>query len=167
MRRFLFTLALLAAPIIAPALSPFAPTPALALQPDEILKDPALEARAREISKELRCLVCQNQSIDDSDATLARDLRILVRDRLKAGDSDAETVDFIVERYGDFVLLRPPFKNSTLVLWIGPGVIFLLGIVGVTLWHRRRREAVAAPVAPLSAAERDRVDALLAEKPDR
>ena len=172
MRRFLIILALFAAPLIAPApvgpaLSPFAPTAALALQPDEILKDPELEVRAREISKELRCLVCQNQSIDDSDATLARDLRILVRDRLKAGDTDAEAVDFIVERYGDFVLLRPPFKNSTLILWIGPGVIFLLGIVGVTLWHRRRRDAVAAPVAPLSAAERDRVDALLADKTDR
>ena len=167
MKLFLFTLALLAAPLIAPGLSLYVPTPALALQPDEILKDPALEARAREISKELRCLVCQNQSIDDSDATLARDLRILVRDRLKAGDTDAEAVEFIVERYGDFVLLRPPFKNSTLILWIGPGVIFLLGIIGVTLWHRRRREAVAAPVAPLSAAERDRVDALLAEKSDR
>ena len=167
MRIFLFTLALFAAPLIAPALSPLSPAPALALQPDEILKDPALEARAREISKELRCLVCQNQSIDDSDATLARDLRILVRDRLKAGDTDTEAVDFIVERYGDFVLLRPPFKNSTLILWIGPGVIFLLGIIGVTLWHRRRRDAVAAPVAPLSADERNRVDALLAEKTDR
>jgi len=167
MRLVLFTLALLAAPLIAPGLSLYAPAPALALQPDEILKDPALEARAREISKELRCLVCQNQSIDDSGATLARDLRILVRDRLKAGDTDAEAVEFIVERYGDFVLLRPPFKNSTLILWIGPGVIFLLGIIGVTLWHRRRREAVAAPVAPLSAAERDQVDALLAEKSDR
>lgn len=167
MRIFLFIAALLAAPLCAPALSPLAPSEALALQPDEILKDPALEARAREISKELRCLVCQNQSIDDSDATLARDLRILVRDRLTAGDTDTEAVDFIVERYGDFVLLRPPFKNSTLILWIGPGVIFAIGIFGVTLWHRRRRVAVAAPVAPLSADERARVDAMLAEKPDR
>ena len=167
MRIFLFIAALLAAPLCAPALSPFTPSEALALQPDEILKDPALEARAREISKELRCLVCQNQSIDDSDATLARDLRILVRDRLTAGDTDTEAVDFIVERYGDFVLLRPPFKNSTLILWIGPGVIFAIGIFGVTLWHRRRRVAVAAPVAPLSADERARVDAMLAEKPDQ
>jgi cytochrome c-type biogenesis protein CcmH len=167
MRIFLFIAALLAAPLCAPALSPFATSEALALQPDEILKDPALEARAREISKELRCLVCQNQSIDDSDATLARDLRILVRDRLTAGDTDTEAVDFIVERYGDFVLLRPPFKNSTLILWIGPGVIFAIGIFGVTLWHRRRRVAVAAPVAPLSADERARVDAMLAEKPDQ
>lgn len=179
MRLFLFVAALLTAPLIAPvfspvlspllspAISPFGPPAALALQPDEILKDPALEARAREISKVLRCLVCQNQSIDDSDATLARDLRILVRDRLTAGDTDTEAVDFIVERYGDFVLLRPPFKKSTLILWIGPGVIFLIGIFGVTLWHRRRRVAVAEPIAPLSADERARVDALLAEKPEQ
>jgi cytochrome c-type biogenesis protein CcmH len=163
----LFVAVLLAAPLIAPvispAISPFAPPAALALQPDETLKDPALEARAREISKELRCLVCQNQSIDDSDATLARDLRTLVRDRLTAGDTDTETVNFIVERYGDFVLLRPPFKNSTLILWIGPGVIFLIGIIGVTLWHRRRCVAVVAPVVPLTSDERARVDALLAE----
>jgi cytochrome c-type biogenesis protein CcmH len=167
MKLFLFVAVLLAAPLVAPvispAISPFAPPAALALQPDEILKDPALEARAREISKELRCLVCQNQSIDDSDATLARDLRILVRDRLTAGDTDTETVNFIVERYGDFVLLRPPFKNSTLILWIGPGVIFLIGIIGVTLWHRRRCVAVVAPVVPLTSDERARVDALLAE----
>lgn len=141
--------------------------PARAVLPDEIMTDPAKEARARELSKELRCMVCQNQSIDDSDATLARDLRILVRDRLTAGDTDTEAVEFIVERYGDFVLLRPPFKNSTLILWIGPGVIFAIGIFGVTLWHRRRRVAVAAPVAPLSADERARVDAMLAEKPDQ
>jgi cytochrome c-type biogenesis protein CcmH len=167
MKLFLFVAVLLAAPLIAPVISPaifpFAPPAALALQPDEILKDPALEARAREISKELRCLVCQNQSIDDSDATLARDLRTLVRDRLTAGDTDTETVNFIVERYGDFVLLRPPFKNSTLILWIGPGVIFLIGIIGVTLWHRRRCVAVVAPVVPLTSDERARVDALLAE----
>ena len=167
MRLILFVTALLTVPLLVPAITPISPPAALALQPDEVLKDPALEARAREISKELRCLVCQNQSIDDSDATLARDLRILVRDRLKAGDTDTEAVDFIVERYGDFVLLRPPFKNSTLILWIGPGVIFLIGVIGVTIWHRRRRVAVAAPVAPLSADEQSRIDALLAEKPER
>ena len=152
-------LLLVAALLAAPA--------ALAVQPDEILKDPALEARAREISKELRCLVCQNQSIDDSDATLARDLRIVVRDRLKAGDTDTQTVAFVVERYGDFVLLRPPFKASTLILWIGPALFLIAGMVGVFVWHRRRRGAVAAAVAPLSADERARVDALLAEKPER
>jgi cytochrome c-type biogenesis protein CcmH len=140
---------------------------ALAVQPDEILKDPALEARARVISKELRCLVCQNQSIDDSGATLARDLRIVVRDRLKAGDTDTQTVAFIVDRYGDFVLLRPPFKASTLILWIGPALILIAGMVGVFVWHRRRRSAVSTPVAPLTADERARVNALLAEKPER
>jgi cytochrome c-type biogenesis protein CcmH len=152
-------LLLIAALLAAPA--------ALAVQPDEILKDPALEARARVISKELRCLVCQNQSIDDSDATLARDLRIVVRDRLKAGDTDTQTVAFIVDRYGDFVLLRPPFKASTLILWIGPALILIAGMVGVFVWHRRRRSAVSTPVAPLTADERARVNALLAEKPER
>ena len=148
------------------ALLVLAAAPAAAVQPDEILKDPALEARAREISKELRCLVCQNQSIDDSDAPLARDLRLLVRDRLKAGDSDSQAMAFIVERYGDFVLLRPPFRSYTAVLWAGPALFLLAGIAGVTIWHRRRRTAVRE-TAPLSAEEKARVDALLArgEKP--
>lgn len=163
MKMLLFAALMTASLLAAPPMT----LPAHAVEPDEILKDPALEARAREISKELRCLVCQNQSIDDSDATLARDLRIVVRDRLKAGDSDAQTVAFVVERYGDFVLLRPPFKASTLVLWIGPALILLAGIAGVVLWHRRRRSAAAAPVAPLTDAERARVDALLAENPDQ
>ena len=95
-------------------------TPALAVQPDEVLKDPALESRARAISQELRCLVCQNQSIDDSNAPLARDLRILVRDRLKAGDSDDKVMEFVTDRYGDYVLLRPPFNAHTLMLWTAP-----------------------------------------------
>ena len=111
--------------------------PAFAVEPGEMLADPALEARAREISKELRCLVCQNQSIDDSDATLARDLRIVVRERLTAGDTDSETVAFIVDRYGDFVLLRPPFKASTLILWIGPALILVAGPI-----HRIRVDAL-------------------------
>jgi cytochrome c-type biogenesis protein CcmH len=134
--------------------------PAAAVQPDEILKDPALEARAREISKELRCLVCQNQSIDDSDAPLARDLRILVRDRLRAGDSDGQVMTFIVDRYGDFVLLRPPFRSYTAILWAGPALFLLAGIAGVAIWHRRRRDALPEG-APLSADEKARVDALL------
>lgn len=163
MRALLVIAALLATPLLA---APFT-TAALAVQPDEILKDPALEARARAISKELRCLVCQNQSIDDSDATLAHDLRIVVRERLTAGDTDSEAVAFIVERYGDFVLLRPPFKASTLVLWIGPALILIVGIIGVFVWHRRRRDAVAAPVAPLTADEQARIDTLLSETPDR
>ncbi|WP_434615887.1 cytochrome c-type biogenesis protein [Azospirillum sp. B2RO_4] len=137
-------------------------SPALAVQPDEVLKDPALESRARAISQELRCLVCQNQSIDDSNAPLARDLRILVRDRLKAGDSDDRVMEFVTDRYGDYVLLRPPFKATTLVLWIGPFAVLLLGAVGTFLFLRGRRGVAAgADTAPLSADERRRLDALL------
>jgi cytochrome c-type biogenesis protein CcmH len=130
-----------------------------AVEPDEILSDPALEARARGISKQLRCLVCQNQSIDDSNADLARDLRILVRQRLMRGESDKAVIGFIVERYGDFVLLRPPFKAGTLVLWLGPPALLVLGAAAVVLYFRRRRAAQAAP--PLSADERRRIDTLL------
>ncbi len=111
--------------------------PAMAVQPDEILSDPALEHRARALSADLRCLVCQNQSIDDSNAPLARDLRVLVRERLKAGDSDAQAVDFIVARYGDFVLLRPRFTPETWILWIGPFALLL--VAGALLYLRRRR----------------------------
>lgn len=141
-------------------------SPAVAVQPDEILKNPALESRARDISRELRCLVCQNQSIDDSDAPLARDLRILVRDRLRAGDTDREAVKFITDRYGDFVLLRPPFRASTLVLWIGPALFLVAGAAGVVLWHRRRG-ASAGAAAPLSEAEATRLEGLLARGDDR
>ncbi|WP_119392993.1 cytochrome c-type biogenesis protein [Taklimakanibacter lacteus] len=112
-------------------------SPLRAVQPDEILPDPALEERARALSTNLRCLVCQNQSIDDSNAPLARDLRILLRERLKAGDSDDQAVDFIVARYGDFVLLRPRFTPETWILWIGPFVL-LLG-AGALLYLRRKR----------------------------
>jgi cytochrome c-type biogenesis protein CcmH len=111
--------------------------PAIAVQPDEILSDPVLEGRARALSEGLRCLVCQNQSIDDSNAPLARDLRLLLRERLKAGDSDAQAVDFIVARYGDFVLLRPRFMPETWLLWIGPFAL-LLG-AGAIVYLRRRR----------------------------
>jgi len=143
-------------------------SPALAVQPDEILSDPAMEERAREISKELRCLVYQNQSIDDSDAPLARDLRLLVRERLQAGDSDEDTMEFIVDRYGDFVLLRPPFKTSTLILWIGPALILIAGILGVVIWHRRRpATAVSTSTAPLSVEEQAKLDRVLAKDSDR
>ena len=130
-----------------------------AVEPGEILSDPALEARARTISKQLRCLVCHNQSIDDSDADLARDLRVLVRERLTAGDSDDAVIGFVADRYGDFVLLRPPFKASTLVLWLGSPALLVLGAVVVVLYFRRRRTAQA--VAPLSADEQRRIDTLL------
>ncbi|MBK1838792.1 cytochrome c-type biogenesis protein CcmH [Azospirillum sp. YIM B02556] len=136
--------------------------PALAVQPDEVLPDPALETRARAISQELRCLVCQNQSIDDSNAPLARDLRLLVRDRLKAGDSDTKVMEYVTDRYGDYVLLRPPFKATTLVLWVGPFAVLLLGAAGTFLFLRGRRGVAAgADTAPLSADERRRLDALL------
>jgi cytochrome c-type biogenesis protein CcmH len=121
-------------------------TPALAVQPDEILPNPALERRARAISADLRCLVCQNQSIDESDAPLARDLRILVRERLKAGDGDAAVRDFVVQRYGDFVLLRPRFALHTAILWLAPALVLGLGALGLILALLRRRAATASPL---------------------
>lgn len=135
-----------------------------ATSPDEMLTDPSLEARARALGHELRCLVCQNQSIDDSDADLAHDLRRLVRERLTAGDSDAEVKAFLVARYGDFVLLDPPFRPSTWLLWLGPALGLLLA-VGWLLLRGRRRQADA--VQPLDEAERARLDRLLAESGDR
>jgi cytochrome c-type biogenesis protein CcmH len=126
--------------------------PALAVQPDEILADPALEARARAISAGLRCLVCQNQSIDDSDATLARDLRLLIRERLKAGDSDGNVIAFVVDRYGEFVLLKPRFEAKTIALWTGPFVVVLLTLF--ILLIRARRPPTAAMEAPLTDAEK-------------
>ena len=132
--------------------------PALAVQPDEVLKDPALEARARALSRDLRCMVCQNQSIDDSDAPLARDLRILVRERLTAGDSDRQVIDFLVARYGDFVLLKPPLTGETALLWFTPLLVLLIAGAGLWLWLRRRTADLS--VAPLSAAEQARIDEL-------
>lgn len=135
--------------------------PVRAVEPDEMLADPALEERARDISRHLRCLVCQNQSIDDSNADLARDLRILVRERLKAGDTDEEVIDFIVARYGEFVLLKPPVKDETLPLWLGPFALVLVGAIAIALYYARRR---AAAPPPLSADERKRLDELLGGK---
>ena len=138
--------------------------PAHAVQPDEILADPVLEARARDVGRHLRCVVCQNQSIDDSNSDLARDMRILVRKRLTAGASDAEVIDYMVSRYGDYVLLDPPFKATTYVLWLAPAAIGLIGLASIALYYRRRRaEAAVAPVAALSAEEEKRVKALLGE----
>jgi cytochrome c-type biogenesis protein CcmH len=116
------------------------PATAWAVQPDEVLSDPALEARARALSKELRCMVCQNQSIDDSAAPLARDLRLLVRERLTGGDSDQQVLDFLVARYGEFVLLKPPFAWHTALLWLGPPGVLLGGalVLLVTAWRRSR-----------------------------
>ena len=131
---------------------------ALAVEPDEILADAALEARARTLSAELRCLVCQNQSIDDSNAPLARDLRIIVRERLSAGDSDAEVLDFVVQRYGEFVLLRPRFRLGTLLLWFS--VPMLLALAAWMLW-RMRRSGAANATPPLSADEERKLAELL------
>jgi cytochrome c-type biogenesis protein CcmH len=133
--------------------------PGLAFQPDEVLGDAGLEARARDISADIRCLVCQNQSIDDSDAPLARDLRILVRERLVAGDSDSEVVDFLVYRYGEFVLLQPRFGLHTLVLWLGPFAILALAALAALKW--RRRVADQAGEAALSGAEARRLAELM------
>ena len=135
---------------------------AAATSPDEVLDDPELERRARALAKELRCLVCQNQSIDDSDADLARDLRGLVRERLLAGDSDDALIAFVSERYGDFVLLRPPVKPSTWGLWYGPPALALLaGIAMVAYVRSRRREPEAAPVDELSDEEQAKLEQLL------
>jgi cytochrome c-type biogenesis protein CcmH len=144
-----------------------AATTAGAVEPDEVLKDPVLEARAREIGKELRCLVCQNQSIDDSDADLARDLRVLVRERLTNGDSNQQVVDYVVSRYGDFVLLNPPFKAATYALWLGPAVLVIAGVIAVVVFYRRRAAAAGAAGAPppLSEAEKSRLAGLLGDDP--
>ena len=115
-----------------------APSAAWAVQPDEVLSDATLEARARALSKELRCMVCQNQSIDDSDAPLARDLRLLVRERLKGGDSDQQVMEFLVARYGDFVLLKPPFNWHTALLWLGPPAALVGGALVLVMIARRR-----------------------------
>jgi cytochrome c-type biogenesis protein CcmH len=134
--------------------------PSFAVQPDEILKDPALEARARHLSSELRCLVCQNQSIDDSEAPLARDLRLLVRERLTQGDSDTQVLDFLVSRYGQFVLLRPRLELQTILLWGLPPAALLAGMAGLLITARRRRR-LAVDAAPLSAEEQQRLSTLV------
>jgi cytochrome c-type biogenesis protein CcmH len=132
--------------------------PALGVQPDEILKDPALEARSRALSQELRCMVCQNQSIDDSDAPLAKDLRVLVRERLVAGDSDGQVINFLVTRYGEFVLLRPRVTAHTLLLWLAPFAVLIIG--AIAFLAARRRTAAPGP-EHLTADEEARINALL------
>ncbi|SDP21607.1 cytochrome c-type biogenesis protein [Afipia sp. GAS231] len=138
---------------------------AFAVQPDEIMGDPAKEARARDLSRELRCMVCQNQSIDDSEAPLARDLRLLVRERIAAGDSDNQVMDFLVARYGEFVLLKPRVNQHTLVLWLVPPLALAGG--GLALWlHNRRRRKSAGSADPsllhLTDEEEARIDRLIA-----
>ena len=141
-----------------------AAAPALAVQPDEMLDDPALETRARELSRELRCLVCQNESIDDSNADLARDLRILVRERILAGDTDEEVRDFLVERYGEFVLLKPRFEGMTLVLWLSGPILLIVGGVVAVLFLRRRERRAERSDAPLTSDERAALERALRER---
>ena len=137
------------------------PLTARAVQPDEIMTDPKLEARARALSAELRCMVCQNELIDESNADLARDLRLLVRERLQAGDSDEQIRAFLVRRYGDFILLKPPFKLETWLLWGAPFLVLLMG--GCLILFARRRQQSFAPANPLSEAERAKLDAMLGD----
>jgi cytochrome c-type biogenesis protein CcmH len=136
-------------------------TPAAAVQPDEMLADAGLEARARDISKEVRCLVCRNESIDDSSADLARDLRLLVRERLMAGDSDAEVRSYLVARYGEFVLLKPEFSAANAALWLAGPFAFLIGLGAIIAYLRARRPQAAANEAPLSEAETKRLKDIL------
>lgn len=160
MRRAAAMLAMLAAVML------LAIARAGAVLPDEVLADPALEARARAISAELRCMVCQNQSIDDSDAELARDLRILVRNRLVAGDSDEEVIDYVVARYGEFVLLRPRFNLRNAILWAMPALLLLIG--AGALWYAvRARSRAAQRPAPLTAEEEAALARILEDGADR
>lgn len=149
MRRLLIILALLAGPLWA-------------VEPDEVLDDPVLEDRARVISAQVRCVVCQNEPIDSSNAGVARDLRLLIRERLVAGDSDGEVYDYLVARYGDYVLFKPPFKPSTYALWIGPFLILGLGLLGVIAALSRRRGQMVTP--ELSASEEDALAQLLGDE---
>ena len=135
--------------------------PAFAVNPDEVLADPALEARARALSAQLRCMVCQNQSIDDSNAELARDLRLLVRERLKNGDSDQAVIDYVVSRYGEFVLLNPRLRGETLLLWGAPIVLFLAGATAMILFVRRRGGKPTG--TPLSEGEEAELERLMSE----
>jgi cytochrome c-type biogenesis protein CcmH len=166
MRSRWFVIGMLAAVLMIGA------APAFAVQPDEIMTDPAKEERARELSRELRCMVCQNQSIDDSEAPLARDLRLLVRERIAAGDSDGQVMDFLVARYGEFVLLKPRFNPHTLLLWLVPPLALFGG--GFALWRASRRRANTTkggddPGLALTADEQARLDRLLTAEsaPDR
>jgi cytochrome c-type biogenesis protein CcmH len=135
--------------------------PAFAIEPSEMLKDPVLEARARDIGRALRCVVCQNQAVDDSGAEVAHDMRRAVRERLVAGDTDQQVMNFMVARYGDYVLLKPPFKAETWLLWLGSPLVLLLAGAGLVLAARKRRPVDASQ--PLSEAERARLDQILGD----
>ncbi len=143
---------------------------AFAVQPDEILSDPKQEKRAREISKGLRCLVCQNQSIDDSNADLAKDLRLIVRERIVIGDNNQQVMQYIIDRYGNYVLLEPPVNFQTIILWLGPLIILLFGIFAVVVWYRgikkdndKQNPKNNKNIAKLSTSEQARLEAILKE----
>jgi cytochrome c-type biogenesis protein CcmH len=144
-----------------------ASAPAPAVTPAEALDDPALEGRARALSAGIRCLVCQNQSIDDSDADLAKDLRVLIRKRLKAGDDETKIRAYLVDRYGEFILLKPPVRRGTWLLWFGPLIIFLMGAAGLVFYLRARAPQAPSAAGDLSAAERGRLEEILDEDGDR
>lgn len=153
MRSSLHALVLMAAVLVSPA---------LAVQPDEVMSDPAKEARARALSREYRCMVCQNQSIDDSDAPLARDLRLLVRERIAAGDTDTQVTDFLVARYGEFVLLKPRMSRETLLLWLLPPAVLAGGILALWLHLRRRSSTPPDEMLTLTPEEEAKIERLLA-----
>ena len=136
-------------------------SPAHSVAVDKPLGNPIMEARARAIHKQLRCLVCQNQSIEDSNASLARDLRILVRERVAAGDNDEAVIRFVVDRYGDWVLLQPPVKTGTIPLWAGPAIFLAISILFIGLWYRRRRAVAVNSGNPLDKEEQDRLRSLM------
>lgn len=162
--RWLMICALSVAVLSASPAIPFGLSQAWAVQPDEVLEDPALEERARALSKNLRCLVCQNESIDESNAELAKDLRVLVRERLVAGDTDAEVIEFVVSKYGDFVLLKPPVKPSTYALWAGPFLLLVIGAVGFGAYILRQRRNPAPATGPdLTPEDEKRLKELLDE----
>lgn len=152
--------------LLALALAISATAPAWTVEPGERLADPALEARARALGEQFRCLVCQNQSIDDSNADLAHDLRVLLRERVAAGDSDSQVIQYLVSRYGDFILLNPPMKPATYVLWLVPFALPIVGLSAVVLYWRRRSRETLPPPAPLTAEEQRRLARLLAEDGD-
>jgi cytochrome c-type biogenesis protein CcmH len=166
MMRAVIRIAMRLAQMLVAAMLVLSVAPAFAVQPDEILANPVLEGRARELSKELRCMVCQNQSIDDSEAPLARDLRLLVRERLTAGDSDRQVLDFLVARYGEFVLLRPPFNWHTALLWLVGPLVFVAAGIGLARTLKRTRPQPGddgESLAALTDSENRRLHELLAE----
>jgi cytochrome c-type biogenesis protein CcmH len=138
-----------------------APGATLAVEPDEKLADPEQEQRARELSEQIRCLVCQNESIDESNADLAKDLRLLVRERIEEGQSNEQIKDYLTDRYGDFVLLKPPMKPETYVLWYGPGAVVAFGVIGVAVYFRRRAKQAEKAQPTLTREEERRLQSIL------